>query len=178
MNFIDVVHQQLGPNEIQQISQRLGVDPAVAQKAVQAAVPMIVGGMAGAAQQPGGERTVQSAVDAHADANNALGKLGGLFGGGAPEGMLGSILGQHQATIQQGVQQASGLDASKAQELMSMLGPIVMSVLAQHQASGQQTPGGKGLGGLLQEAAQAAAAQGGGSSALGGVLGKVLAGAQ
>jgi hypothetical protein len=177
MSLIDAVRQQLGPNEIQQISQRLGVEPAVAQKAVQAAVPMIVGGVAGAAQQPGGERVVQSAVDAHAGANSMLGRLGGLLDDGGSSGMLGSILGQHQATVQQGVQQASGLDAGKAQQLMSMLGPIVMSVLAQHQAQGQQGSGGKGLGGLLQEAAQAAAAQSGGSSALGGVLGKVLGGA-
>ena len=54
MSIVDLVHEHLGTEEIQNISQQLGVEPATAQSAIQAAVPMIVGGMAGTASQPQG----------------------------------------------------------------------------------------------------------------------------
>jgi hypothetical protein len=175
MNLIDAIHQQIGQSELQQISQRLGIDQAAAQQAVQAAVPMVVGGMAGAAQEPDGARAVQAAVDTHAASGGMLGQLADASGAG---GLLGQLLGQHKPAVQQGVQQASGLDGAQAQQLIAMLGPIVMRAIAQRQPSGQQQAGGQGLGGLLKEAAQAAASSGGGSSELSGVLGKVFGGAQ
>ena len=111
MSLLDTIQQQLGPQQIQQISQHLGTDPATTSNAIAAALPMIVGGMAHTAQQPGGASAIQSAVDAHG-AGGILGSLGGLAGmlggatsgGAASGGLLGSILGQHNATVQNGVQ--------------------------------------------------------------------------
>ena len=77
MSIVDLVQQHLGPDEIQQISQQLGVEPAAAQSAIQAAVPMMVGGMAGTAAQPGGESRIQSLLGSHA---GILGSLGSLIG--------------------------------------------------------------------------------------------------
>lgn len=182
MSLIDLVQQHLGPAEIQEISQHLGTDPATTSNAIQAALPMIVGGMAHTAQQPGGADAIQSAVDEHGAGGimGALGGLAGMFGGassgGSNGGLLGSILGQHTATVQNGVQTASGLDASKVKSLLAMLAPIVMAALAQHAAT-QQTSGNTGgatggLGSILKQAA--AAAQGGSSSQTGGVLGQIL----
>jgi hypothetical protein len=174
MNIIDMVHQQLGQGEIQQISQKLGIDPATAQQAVQAAVPTIVGGMAGKAEQPGGANALQSAIDAHAGAGGASGGLGNILADTSAGGLLGRVLGEHKPAVQERVQQASGLDAAKAQQLMTMLGPVIMRAIAQHQASGQSQSGGQGLGGLLKEAAQAAGAGSGGSSANSGVLDQIF----
>ena len=176
MNIIDLVHQQLGQGEIQQISQKLGIDPATAQQAVQAAVPTIVGGMAGKAEQPGGANALQSAIDAHAGAGGASGGLGNILADTSAGGLLGRVLGEHTPAVQERVQQASGLDAAKVQQLMTMLGPVIMRAIAQHQASGQSQSGGQGLGGLLREAAQAAGAGSGGSSVNSGVLGQILGG--
>lgn len=182
MSFLDIVRQHLGPAEIQQISQHLGTDPATTSNAINAALPMIVGGMAHTAQQPGGASAIQSAVDEHGAGGimGALGGLAGMFGGaqsGGTGGLLGSILGQHNATVQNGVQTASGLDADKVKSLLAVLAPIVMAALAQHAAK-QQTSGNAGgamggLGGILQQAA-AAAQQNNSSSQVGGVLGQIL----
>lgn len=187
MSLIDIVQQHLGPEQIQQISQHLGTDPATTSNAIAAALPMIVGGMAHTAQQPGGATAIQSAVDEHG-AGGILGSLGGLGGlagmfggasngGSAGGGLLGSILGQHTATVQNGVQTASGLDASKVQSLLAILAPIVMAALAQHAASQPSTgTSSGGLGGILQKAAAAAQNNSGGSSQVGGVLGQILGG--
>lgn len=181
MSLIDIVQQHLGPAEIQQISQHLGTDPATTSNAINAALPMIVGGMAHTAQQPGGASAIQSAVDEHGAGGimGALGGLAGMFGGASSDnggGLLGSILGQHTATVQNGVQTASGLDAGKVKSLLALLAPIVIAALARHaatqQASGNNSGATGGLGGILQQAA--AAAEQNGSSQTGGVLGQIL----
>jgi hypothetical protein len=183
MSLLDIVQQHLGPEQIQQISQHLGTDPATTSNAIAAALPMIVGGMAHTAQQPGGASAIQSAVDAHG-AGGILGSLGGLAGmlGGVTSGstgsggLLGSILGQHNATVQNGVQTASGLSASKVTGLLALLAPIVMTALAQHSASQPSSGSAGGLGSILQQAASAAQQNNSGSSQVGGVLGQILGG--
>ena len=184
MSLLDIVQQHLGPEQIQQISQHLGTDPVTTSNAIQAALPMIVGGMAHTVQQPGGAAAIQGAVDDHG-AGGILGMLGGLgglagmlvaaaSGGGGGGGLLGSILGQHTATVQNGVQTASGLDASKVKELLAILAPIVMAALAQHAASQPSSGNSGGLGSILQQAAAAAQNNSAGSSQVGGVLGQIL----
>src|SRR5947208_494243 len=74
MSVLDLVQQNLGPAEIQQLSEQIGADPARTQQAVQAAVPMLLGGMASTAQQPDGAQTVAAAAQQHA------GLLGGVGG--------------------------------------------------------------------------------------------------
>jgi len=179
MSLIDTIQQQLGPEQIQQISQHLGVDPATVTNAIQAALPMIVGGMAHTAQQPGGAAAIQGAADAHAGGGilGSLGNLGGLGGmlsaaTGGGGGLLGSILGQHTDTVQNGVQTASGLDPAKVKMLLMILAPIVMAAIAKHAAAQPSTGG--GIGGMLQQAAAAAQNSAGGSSSIGGVLSQIF----
>jgi hypothetical protein len=181
MSLLDIVQQHLGPNEIQQISQHIGADPSTTSNAIQAAIPMMVGGMAHTAQQPGGASAIESAVANHtpADMLGGLGNLGGMFGGtsggassDAGGGLLGSILGQHTATVQNGVQSATGLDSSKVKSLLAMLAPVVMAAIAKHQAS-QPSGSQGGLGSVLQQEASAAG-QNSASPQVGGVLGQIL----
>jgi hypothetical protein len=178
MSLLDTVQQHLGPNEIQQISQHIGADPATTSSAIQAAIPMMVGGMAHHAQQPDGASAIENAVASHtpADMLGGLGNLGGILsgamsGGGGGGGLLGSILGRHTDTVQNGVQNASGLDSTKVKALLAMLAPLVISAIAKHQSS-QPSDSQGGLGSILQQAT-AAAQQNSGSQA-GGVLGQIF----
>jgi hypothetical protein len=139
-SLLEMVQQHLGPTEVNQISQQLGVAPAQAQSAISAALPMVIGGMASNASQPGGPDAIHQSLTSH---GGILGNLGGLLGGGGVAdggGLLGNILGQHQAPVQQGVSQASGLDSDKTRKLLLMLAPIVMGVLARKHAAGQASP--------------------------------------
>ena len=144
---------------------------------IQAAIPMIVGGMAAhSSQQPGGASAIESAVENHtpADMLGGFGNLAGMLGaaGGSGGGLLGSILGQHTATVQNGVQSATGLDSSKVKALLLMLVPLVITSLAHHQAA-QPSGSQGGIGSILQQAASAAQ-QNSGSPQVGGVLGQIL----
>src|SRR5690349_11095630 len=129
MALMDMVQQHLGQAEVSQISQQLGISPGVAQTAIAAAIPMIVGGMARHASQPQGAETIQNAITAH---DGVTDNVGTVLQAGPPAdtsssgGLLGRILGTHHDAVQQGVQQASGLDSEKAKKLLMMLSPIVL----------------------------------------------------
>src|SRR6185295_18981752 len=100
MSLIDMIHQQLGAQEIQQISQQLGVDQSATQQAVQAAVPMMVGGMASTANQADGASSLQSLLGSQG--GGLLENIGGMLGSGAAGGILGSLGGMMGGTADGG----------------------------------------------------------------------------
>ena len=188
MSLLDMVQGSLGQSAVGQISQQLGVSPSVAQTAIAAAIPMILGGMAGHASSETGAQQVQQAAAAHADVlDNAPAILQSgppVDVGGGPGGLLGRILGTHRQTVEQGVQQASGLDPEKARRLLLMLTPLVLGALARRQfgAQGAQQGAQQGapadpqqLGDALRQEAQEAHAQVQRQAPhVGGLLGKIL----
>jgi hypothetical protein len=175
MTLLDTVQQHLGPEQIQQLSQHLGIDPAMANNAVQAALPMMVSGMAAhSSQEPGGVSAIENAVENHtpADTLGGFGNLAGMLGASGGGGLLDSILGKHTATVQNGVQTSTGLDSTKVKALLLMLAPLVVSAIAKHQAT-QPSDSQGGIGSILQQAASAAR-QNTSSPQVGGVLGQIL----
>ena len=133
MGLLDAVQGQLDQSAVGQISQKLGINPGLAQTAVAAALPMIVAGMAKHASNPGGAQAIQDAAERHQDVPD---NVDTVLRAGPPAdhtGILGDILGQHHETVKNGVQQATGLDREKAGKLLLMLSPIVLGVLARRQ---------------------------------------------
>src|SRR6266536_2630947 len=126
MALLDAIQGHLGESEIDQISQELGVNPALARTAIAAAVPMIVAGMAKHASQPDGAAAIHQAAESHQD---VVDNVGAVLEAGPPadsSSLLDRILGRHNAVVQDGVQKASGLDSEKAGKLLMMLSPIVL----------------------------------------------------
>ena len=165
MSVFDTVQQNLGQAQIQQLAQQIGADPATTENAVQAAVPMLLGGMADTARQPGGASAIGTLAGEHASTLGGLGGLGGVLGGilggggggggglggmlgggggGGLGGILGSILGRNESTVESGVQQASGLNGDQVRKLLMILAPIVLAAMArqrQQRASLPPMPG-------------------------------------
>ena len=147
----DVIQQQLSPGMIDQISEAIGADPGTTRQAVDAAVPMLMGGMAARAATPSGAQTIEAAAIHHegmldglggmlggtggpGGLGGILGGLGGMLGGAAGGGVLGDILGSNHSDVQDGVTQASGLDRAKASKLLMILAPIVLAAIARHRS--------------------------------------------
>jgi hypothetical protein len=175
-SILDLVQQHLGPSEIGQISQQLGTDPATTQQAVNTALPALVGGMANTAQQPQGANALQGLLGAH---GGVLGSLGSLIGAGAPAdggGVLGQILGSHQSTVQQGVEQQTGLGSDRTRKLLAILAPIVLGALAKRamdHGTAHEDP--EQLKQVLQEDGAEAHQQAQNQSThMGGLLGKLM----
>ena len=155
----DLLGQEQGTQAVGQISQQVGAEPSVVNTAIQAALPMILGGLANNAATPEGAESLNGALDRdhHGGILQNLGGLGSMIFGGqesvAPEprvdggGILGHIFGNNQGQVAQEVSNKSGLSLSQVAPILMMLAPIVMSYLGQQKQ--QQGVGASGLGGLL-----------------------------
>lgn len=155
----DLLGQEQGTQAVDQISQNVGAEPSAVNSAIQAALPMILGGLANNAASPQGAESLNTALDQDHD-GGLLGNLGGLgsmiFGGQQAEppsrqadagGILGHIFGNSQGQVAQEVSNKSGLSMSQVAPILMMLAPIVMSYLGQQKQ--QQGVGADGIGGLL-----------------------------
>jgi hypothetical protein len=170
MNLTGLLSEALNQNTIGQISQQLGADEGTTSNAIQAALPMLLGGMANNSASESGAASLLGALDRNHD-GSILDDLGGFLGNyssGPGAGILGHVFGGNQGTVEQSVSQASGLDMSKVGPLLMMLAPIVMGALGRMQR--QQGIGAGDLAGLLGGATQEV----GSGSALLGVLSSVL----
>jgi hypothetical protein len=190
MSLLDLVQQNLGQQQIQQIAQQIGADPAATEDAVEAALPMMLGGMADTARQPGGASALGGLAGQHAGLLEGLGGLGGLGailgglggaaggGGGGGGGILGSILGRQESNVESGVQQASGLNGDQVRRLLMMLAPIVLAALARRQQqrpAGAADSDGDGIPDELErEAQQAQTRVQERKPQLGGIIGSIL----
>lgn len=194
--LVDSVMGQLGDAQIQQIAGRLGVDPETARNAIEHALPLIVGGMAKSASTDAGAGALHNALGDHAgnsvsDVLNSVlsgagassGGLGGMLSsvlggnnagaGGLASGVggaiLGHIFGNNAGAANQGLGQTTGLGTQNAGQLLAILAPIVMSVLANQTHAQGMSPG--GLGSVLAQQGQQIQQQGG---LAGGLLSAVL----
>ena len=92
--ILDLLNQQLNGPAVRQMSSQLGADPESTQKALSAALPMLVGGLARNAQSSEGAQSLANALERDHD-GSLLDGLAGLLGGasGGSGGGLGALLG-------------------------------------------------------------------------------------
>ena len=136
MNVItQMITQQLSGAASRQIAARLGVSESTANSAVQIAVPLILAALARNASRPGGAQELHEAVASDHDGsilNNVDGFLGNpQEGNGA--GILGHVLGDQRAPVENNLAQATGMDASSAGSLMEIVAPLVMGAVGRTQ---------------------------------------------
>lgn len=105
----------------------------------------------------------------------AMGGLGGLLAGGVGAKILGKVLGQKQPQVEQGIGRQTGMQPAQVGQLLMILAPIVMGVLAKRKQQEGLDAG--RIGPVLQqdqqEVLQRDQQQGG---MLGGLLGQVFGG--
>ena len=141
MNLTGLLNDALSGDTVSQISQTIGADEGTTANAIQAALPMLIGGMARNSQSEEGATSLLGALDRDHD-GSILDDLGGFIAGAvggtaAGAGILGHVFGERQGQIEQGVSAASGLDLNKVGPLLMMLAPIVMGALGRsHRQQG------------------------------------------
>ncbi len=163
MSVLDLIANQLDAGTIAQMGKQLGLDSQQTQRAVGAALPVLVGALARNTQSERGAASLAGALERD-NHGSILDDLGGFLGkgqagdiGGA---ILGHMLGGKQNQAQVAIGQAAGIDFSKAGQLLAMLAPIVMAVLGKRgQSSGFDIGD---LVGMLQGDQQRVQEQGGG----------------
>lgn len=173
MNIEGLLGQVLSGNNVSAISQQIGADESTTSSAIQAALPLLLGGLANNAQSEGGASALAGALDRDHDGSVLDDIAGFVMGGGAQQsngaGILGHVFGDRQEAVQQGVSQASGLDMSMVARLLPLLAPIVMGYLGRQKQ--EQGLDASSLAGMLGGAQQQMQEQ---QSPLMGMLSAVL----
>lgn len=144
-SLLDSLSGHLDDQALQRISGSLGTDQSATSKALAAAIPLLLTGLARNAAQPGGAEQLHAALARDHD--------GSVLDGAAPaaaadgDAILGHILGDRRSVAERGIAGASGLDVSKVGPLLAMVAPLVMGALGKARRQGNLGPG--DLGNLL-----------------------------
>ncbi len=141
MNLVSMAMQYLAPVIINKIAGSLGLGQGLVGKAISAALPAILAGLAGSASKSGGGGALASILGKQDP--GLLGNLGNLIGGGGQQQLidggsnaLTSLLGGSQSSaLASAVGKFAGLDAGKSASLMGILAPVVLGTLAKEQKS-------------------------------------------
>lgn len=131
MSLLEMIQQRLGGQAIDEISRKIGADPGTTGNAVDAALPLLLAALARNATAGGQAQSIDTAVSQDHD-GSVLDDIPGFLNraeSGPGAGILRHVLGGRQQTVQTGLGQATGLDAQKAGQLLTMLAPLVMGAL-------------------------------------------------
>lgn len=144
-SIMDLLAKQLSEGGLNQMSRQIGADENATATAVSSALPVLIGALSKNATREGGAESLMKALQRDHD-GSALDDLTNVIRN--PEALGGSgilrhVLGDRKGDVEQGLSQASGLDASSIQQLLVMLAPMVMGALGK-----QQRKEGLDLGGL------------------------------
>jgi hypothetical protein len=154
--LLDILGASLGRGAVDQISNKLGMDPSTTGRIVQAAVPLLVSALARNSSTPSGAASLQNALNKDHDGSvldDVLGFLGSSEQGPGA-GILRHVLGDQQQSVQATLGRTAGVDEGQAGQILEMVAPLVMGALGKKTSQDGLDAGGTAL--LLQGEAQAA----------------------
>jgi hypothetical protein len=126
-NILDNIEQQVSSAAVQQVSQRLGVDPVVAQRAVDVAVPVIMSALASRAQRADGAEIVHRESTAQA-ANKT-------------QASATQVLGDQHSDAARRVSDATGISSGDAGAILGAVAPAVLRGIGNHVQQNGINPG-------------------------------------
>jgi hypothetical protein len=144
MNIESLLSQVMSGNNLSAISQSIGADESTTSSAIQAALPLIIGGMSHNASSAGGASALAGALDRDHDGSVLDDIAGFVLSGGAQQrngaGILGHVFGDRQEPVQEGVSRVTGLDMGTVSQLLVTLAPLVMGYLARQKQQEGMSP--------------------------------------
>lgn len=151
MALLEMIEQQLDANTVRQMGERVGVDPDKTGQAINAALPMLLAAMARNTSDPNGAAGLAEAIDQDHDGSlldNVSGYLNAPSGRAADgDGILRHVLGGRRNQVEEGLGNATGLNASQIARLLPLLAPVVMAALGRLKKKQNLDAG--GLAGVL-----------------------------
>ena len=145
INLVSIVQQFLTPQMVSSLARAVGVNEAVAQKLVAAAVPAILAALGTAAAAPGGAQKISDAIS-NSDPD-LLSKISGAATGGNPQllnegaSLLSGILGGGGlASLAGALSQYAGAPAGAAQPLLGAVTHATVGTIGQQDPSNWSDP--------------------------------------
>jgi hypothetical protein len=112
------VQQQVSSTAVQQMSQRFGIDPIVAQRAVNAAIPLVTAALAAHANASGADTVHREATTQAENPQRPA--------------SLPQVLGENHDAVTQRVSDVTGISRDDANKIVSVVAPAVLSGIGQH----------------------------------------------
>lgn len=142
INLLDMVKSAVAGQVADQLSSAVGIDKSKASAAIDAVAPVLLGGLLKKASTPSGASDL-SKMFKDQD-TSILDNLGGLIGGGSSGGVdlmslgakfLPMLLGSTQGSVISALVKLLGFNEKSITSLITMLAPIVMSVVGKQAKS-------------------------------------------
>ena len=143
INLLDMVKSAVAGQVAEQLSSAVGIDKSKASSAIDAVAPVLLGGLLKKASTPSGASDL-SKMFKEQD-TSILDNLGGLLGGGGSSSgvdlmsigakLLPMLLGSSQGSVISALVKLLGFDEKSITSLITMLAPIVMSVVGKQAKS-------------------------------------------
>ncbi|GLS23046.1 hypothetical protein GCM10007874_60660 [Labrys miyagiensis] len=135
INLPSLVSQLITPDLINRIAAAVGIDPALAQKLVNAAIPAVLGAFASEASNPDGAKSISDLIS-NQDPNMLDNLISGLKSGNAGAlasgaGVLSSLLGNEGlGQLSSVLGQATGASQQAASSVLGLVGPAVVGAIS------------------------------------------------
>ncbi|HEX6140939.1 MAG TPA: DUF937 domain-containing protein [Candidatus Limnocylindria bacterium] len=175
---LDDLRSALSGETVDEISRKIGANPAQTKTAIDQALPVLLGALGKEAADPDRRQGLHQAIREDHDGtliDNLGAYLRGEMGGRAAngDGIVNHVLGDRRETAVQALSAKSGLDLGMIAQLLPLLAPIVMGMLGKKERSGNLSMDdmADALGGDTARAAQE-------QPDLGDLLGSILGGGQ
>ena len=150
--IFDLIKNSIGQQAIQAVTNQIGGNKDAGQRAVAAAIPMLLSALQKNSQSETGAQSLANALDKDHD-GGILGSLGSMFGQSQNQSMgekiLGHVLGGRQQNVTSQLGQATGLGGSDITKILANLAPAVMGAVG--QVKKQQNLDASGLQNLLSQ---------------------------
>ena len=148
--LMDMIKGSLGQAAMDQVAQQFGGNKDGAQRAVAAAIPMLLQALQRNSRDRGGAESLARALDKDHD-GGILGNLGGLLGQSRNQSMgekiLGHVLGSRRENVSNQLGRATGLGGADVTKILANLAPVVMGAVG--KAKRENNLGVSGLQDLL-----------------------------
>lgn len=134
--LLQTLASNLDEQTLRKISQTVGADEGQTQRAISAALPMLLGALGRNASTPQGAQALTAALQRDHDGsifNNLASQLTNPSTLQDGMSILNHVLGGKKEAVQTGVGNVSGLSANATGQLLTMLAPMVLGALGQLQ---------------------------------------------
>lgn len=178
INLLDLVKSQMGSDLIGKAASFLGESEASTGKAVNAALPALLGGMISKSSSSEGASALMGFLNQGENDGSIFSKLGGLLEGGSISSLLGSgsgilqmLLGDKLGAIASAIASYAGIKQESSSNLLGLAAPLLMGGVGKY-VKDQGITSASGLASLLggqSDFVKAALPAG-----LGGTLGSIL----
>jgi hypothetical protein len=151
INLMETILGGFNADTVTKIGETVGADPLSTGKAMTAAVPAMVSGLATQAARPGGASALLGLLN-QGQFGNIVGNLSGYLSNPVAAGgvnLVQQIFGGDQSVAESQVAKASGLSAGAIGRLLPLLAPIVMGALG--NVAKTQSLDAAGLGKFLSD---------------------------